>query len=80
MRGEIDVINAIRRLLNYRLTIAELIGIGMILGAPYLIIGVIWCTGHSEQLDQLQGLDLVFSYVGSILLWPILMIAHVRLV
>jgi len=79
MRGESDVIDTIRRLLNYRLTVAELIGIAMILGAPYLIVGVVWCSGHSERIDQLQGLDLVLSYIASILLWPILLIADVRL-
>ena len=73
------MIDTIRRLLNYRLTVAELIGIAMILGAPYLIVGVVWCSGHSERIDQLQGLDLVLSYIASILLWPILLIADVRL-
>lgn len=74
------MLNALRRLLNFKFSVAELIGIALILGAPYLIMGVIWSTGHSSHLEQMHGLDLEFSYIGSIVFWPALLFSDVCLV
>ena len=51
--------------LSYRLTIAELLGIAVILGTPYLLVGVTWSCTHTEHLRQMQGADLVVSFLGS---------------
>jgi len=40
------MLEKIRRLLGYQLTIAELIGLGLIIGTPYLVVGTIWSTTH----------------------------------
>lgn len=67
----------LRRFLSYRLTIAELIGLGLILGTPYLIVGVIWSSTHTDHLGRLQGVDLAISFLGSIASWPVLMFSDV---
>ena len=36
------VLNALRRMIGYRVSIGELIVVALGLGAPYLIVGVIW--------------------------------------
>ncbi|HZU45891.1 MAG TPA: hypothetical protein VFA16_01335 [Mycobacterium sp.] len=66
-----------RRVLGFQLTIAELIGIALILGAPYLLIGTIWSTTHTEHLRHMHGIDLVVSFLGSIVSWPVLLFANV---
>lgn len=67
----------LRWALNYQLTVAELLGIAVILGTPYLIVGLIWSSTHTEHLRQLQGADLVVSFLGSIVSWPVLLFSNV---
>jgi NADH:ubiquinone oxidoreductase subunit 4 (subunit M) len=66
-----------RQVLGFQLTIAELIGIGLIVGTPYLLVGTIWSTTHTEHLHQMHGVDLVVSFLGSIVSWPVLLFANV---
>jgi hypothetical protein len=66
-----------RRLLDFELSIAELIGIALLLAAPYLIVGGVWAGTHAERLEQLRGVDLLISLLGSIALWPVLVLANV---
>lgn len=65
------------RLLNYKLTIAELIGLGLILGTPYLIVGTIWSSTHTDHLRDMQAIDFVVSYLGAIVSWPVLLFSNV---
>ena len=67
----------VRKLLRYEFTIAELIGLALMLGAPYLLIGAVWSFTHTEQLRDLHGLDFVVSFLGSIVSWPVLLFANV---
>lgn len=71
------LLTKIRQILNFKLTIAELIGIGLLLGIPYLAIGLVWSSTHTEHLHQLHGADLVVSFLGSITSWPVLLFANV---
>lgn len=57
--------------------LAKLLGIGVILGTPYLIIGLIWSSTHTAHLRQMQGADLVVSFLGSIVSWPVLLFSNV---
>ena len=70
------MLGALRRLLGFQVTIGELIVVALILGTPYLIVGVIWST-HTEHLQRMAGADLVVSYLGSIVAWPVLLFADV---
>ena len=67
----------VRQVLSYRFTVAELIGLGIILGTPYLVVGAIWSTTHTEHLKHLAGADLVVSFLGSIVSWPVLLFSNV---
>ena len=67
----------LRQVLSYQLTIAELMGIAVILGTPYLIVGLIWSSTHTEHLRPMQGADLVVSFLGSIVSWPVLLFSNV---
>jgi hypothetical protein len=44
---------------------------------PYLIVGAIWSSTHTAHLQHMAGADLVVSYLGSIVSWPVLLFADV---
>ncbi|OIN80089.1 hypothetical protein [Mycobacterium malmoense] len=67
----------LRRVLEFRLSIGQLLAIGIVLGTPYLLIGTIWSTTHTEHLHQMHGVDLAVSFLGSIVSWPVLLFANV---
>jgi hypothetical protein len=71
------MLGALRRLLGFRVTIGELIIVAVVLGTPYLIVGLIWSSTHTEHLRHMAGVDLVVSYLGSIVSWPVLLVADV---
>lgn len=71
------MVDGIGRLLSYRMSVGELIGLALIVGTPYLIIGLVWSLTHTAHLHEMQGLDLVVSFLGSIVSWPVLLVADV---
>lgn len=71
------MLGKVRQVLGFQITIAELIGLGLILGTPYLLLGTIWSTTHTEHLHRMQGADLVVSFLGSIVSWPVLLFSDV---
>jgi hypothetical protein len=73
------MLGALRRLLEFQVTIRELVVVGLILGTPYLIVGVVWSSTHTAHLQRMAGADLVVSYLGSIVSWPVLLFADVSM-
>ena len=71
------VLNALRRLLAYRVSIGELIVVAIVLGTPYLMVGVIWSSTHTEHLTQMDDIDMIVSFLGAIVSWPVLLVANV---
>jgi NADH:ubiquinone oxidoreductase subunit 4 (subunit M) len=71
------MLDTIRRILGYQLTIAQLIALGLIFGTPYLLIGAIWSTTHTAHLQSMHGVDLAVSFLGSIVSWPVLLFSNV---
>ena len=71
------MLDALRRVLGYRVTIGQLIVVALVLGTPYLIVGVIWSSTHTDHLAQMDGIDLVVSFLGAIASWPVLLAADV---
>jgi len=71
------IVDGIGRLLSYRMSVGELIGLGLIVGTPYLIVGLIWSLTHTAHLHEMQGIDLVVSFLGSIVSWPVLLFSNV---
>jgi len=68
-----------RQLLDIELSIAELIGVGVLVAGPYLLIGIVWSSTHAQALHGIRGVELLISLVGSIVLWPALLVASVCL-
>ncbi|BBY54789.1 hypothetical protein H7J07_16780 [Mycobacterium koreense] len=70
--------------LDRQLSIRQLVYLGVVaavaVGLPYLAIGLIWAVTHSAHLQSLDGLDKVFSALGEVVAWPVLLIADVTLV
>jgi hypothetical protein len=66
-----------RRLLGYRISVAELIGISFLFVFPYLLVGVFWSVNHTEHLHDMTGADKVVSFLGQIASWPVLLFADV---
>jgi hypothetical protein len=73
----VGVLGALRRLLGFQVTIGELIVVAVVVGTPYLIVGAVWSSTHTEHLQHTSGVDLVVSYLGSIVSWPVLLFADV---
>lgn len=71
------MLSKIRQVLGYQFTVAEFIGLGIILGTPYLLVGTIWSTTHTAHLQHMHGADLVVSFLGSIVSWPVLLFSDV---
>jgi NADH:ubiquinone oxidoreductase subunit 4 (subunit M) len=71
------MLETLRKVLDFQVTIGQLLAIGLILGTPYLLVGTIWSTTHTEHLHQMHGVDLAVSFLGSIVSWPVLLFANV---
>ncbi|MFD6393477.1 hypothetical protein ACWF9G_07395 [Nocardia sp. NPDC055029] len=69
----------IKELLGYRISLRQLIFLGIAFGVPYFLIGLFWLGAHHEHLDDLQGFDKLFSAIGEIIAWPPLVISDIRL-
>ncbi|MGN2635780.1 hypothetical protein ACWEKT_19200 [Nocardia takedensis] len=67
------------RLFSYEMKVSEFIGTLIILAIPYGIIGLIWSLTHTSHLKQLHGIDVVVSFLGSIVCWPVLLFANVTM-
>jgi len=63
--------------MDSELSLAELVGVGVILAGPYLLIGLAWTCSHAHSVDGLRGVVLLVSVMGSIALWPALLLVHV---
>lgn len=59
--------------------IKELLVVTIWLGLPYVIVGVFWADAHRKHLEGLHGMDKVFSYLGEILVWPLLIFGDITL-
>jgi NADH:ubiquinone oxidoreductase subunit 4 (subunit M) len=68
-----------RQLMDFEMSIAELIGVGLLLGGPYLIVGLVWASTHTESFQRMGGVELLVALLGSIVLWPTLLLANVCL-
>lgn len=75
-------LDGLARLMDHRLSIRQLIHLGVmgaVLVGAYLVIGLYWAGSHHQHLHELRGLDKVFSLLGEIVAWPVLIIADVQL-
>jgi NADH:ubiquinone oxidoreductase subunit 4 (subunit M) len=71
------MVENVRKVLDFRVSIGQLIAVGLILGTPYLLVGTVWSMTHTEHLHQMHGIDLAVSFLGSIVSWPVLLFSNV---
>jgi hypothetical protein len=69
----VDAYESARALLRKEMTVAEWIGLAVIVNAPYAIVGVAWALLNADRFAGLAGIPLVLSVVGSVLAWPLLL-------
>ena len=69
-----DAYESARALLRKEMTIAEWIGLAVIVNAPYAVLGVAWTLFHADRFAGSTGIHLVVSVVGSVLAWPLLLV------
>ena len=67
------------RLFSYEMKVSEFLGTQFILGIPYGLIGLIWSLTHTDHLKQLHGIDVIISFLASIVFWPVLTFANVSM-
>jgi hypothetical protein len=65
------------RILGYEMKVSEFLGTLVIIGVPYGVAGVIWALTHTGHLRNMHGIDLVMSFLGSIVCWPVLTFSNV---
>ena len=68
--------------LALRNQIPDLISVGLanaVVLAAYLVIGLFWAGSHYQHLAEVRGTDKVFSVLGEVVAWPVLIIADVHL-
>ncbi|MUL85487.1 MULTISPECIES: hypothetical protein [unclassified Mycolicibacterium] len=74
--------NRIRRILGYKVSVAQMLETLMWLALPYLMIGLTWTFFHPEQVQLIEtslltkfpaGADLV-AFGQVTLLWPVLLL------
>ncbi len=66
-----------KKIYEYEMTLAEWIGLAVILATPYLTVGVIYTISHRESMGQFASFEFVTSFVQSTLTWPWLMFSSV---
>lgn len=71
------MLTRLRRLLAYRVAVGEMIVVAVVLGTPYLLIGVVWSNTHTDHLLDMNSLDAVVSFLGAIVSWPVLLFTDV---
>lgn len=71
------MLDAVRKVLSYDMTVAEFLGLVILVAIPYGLIGVIWTLTHTSHLADMEGVDLVISFLGSIVCWPVLTFSNV---
>jgi hypothetical protein len=71
------MLSAARRVLGYQMTIAEWIGTALLLGAPYLAIGLVWTLTHTGDIAHLDPIPHAVAFLARVVSWPLLLISDV---
>lgn len=66
-----------QQILSYEMTVAEWIGAAVLLGVPYLVVGVIWTITHISGLSHLYGIEWLVSLLGAVAAWPVLLFPNI---
>lgn len=67
--------SSLRRILDYQMTVAEWIGTAVLLGTPYLVIGVVYTVLGNDFVARADGFRAAAAFVGGVVYWPVLLLA-----
>lgn len=67
------------RIFSYEMKVSEFLGTLIILAIPYGVIGLVWSLTHTSHLREMHGIDVIISFLGSIVCWPVLLVANVTM-
>jgi hypothetical protein len=71
------VLDTVRKVLTFQMTIAEWIGTAILALIPYLVVGIFWSLTHTAHLGDMSGVDRAVSFLGAIVSWPVLLFSNV---
>ena len=71
------MLTTVRKVLGFEMTIAEWIGTAIILGVPYLIIGMFWALIRVGSSAEMHGATAIMSFLGSVVAWPAFLLVNV---
>ncbi|CQD16462.1 hypothetical protein BN970_03502 [Mycolicibacterium conceptionense] len=70
----------IGQVLDHEMKFSEFLGVLILIGIPYFLVGVAWTLTHTAHLDNVHNnVDKVVSFLGSIVCWPVLLISNVTM-
>ncbi|OMC31825.1 hypothetical protein A5740_14155 [Mycobacterium sp. GA-1841] len=70
----------IGKILDHEMKFSEFLGLLILIGIPYFLVGVGWTLTHTAHLDGIHSnTDKVVSFLGSIVCWPVLLISNVTM-
>jgi len=67
------------RIFSYEMKVSEFLGTLIILAIPYGLVGVVWTLTHTSHLRDMHGIDVIISFLGSIVCWPVLIFSNVTM-
>lgn len=74
------MLKAIGHVFDHEMKLSEFLGVLILVGIPYFLVGVAWTLTHTAHLDNVQNnVDKVVSFLGSIVCWPVLLISNVTM-
>ena len=70
------MLSAMQKILSFQMTIAEWIGTAVMLGLPYLAIGVGWLAFHTDHINHGDAVHRIVLILGTIVSWPVLLVSN----
>lgn len=67
----------IEKVLSYELTIAEWIGLEVMVNVPLLVVGVVVVATKADAFDSTHGVERAVKLIGALLCWPVLVLPTV---
>ncbi|WNG87982.1 hypothetical protein C6A87_001475 [Mycobacterium sp. ITM-2016-00317] len=71
------MLSALRRIMDYEMTVAEWIGAALLAGAPYGALGLLVALLKPDHYAHADGLYRIVAFVGSVVFWPVLFVTDV---
>ena len=71
------MVGVLRKVFAYEMTIAEWIGLAILVNIPHVLLGLLWTATRPDHLAGAHGLEKAAALVGGVAFWPVLWVAAV---